>query len=422
MNFNFGHFSRLTVAVWICPFRPFFLLTAVHGVLAMAIWLGFLSGLLPLPDVAGGPVVWHAHEMLFGFAMASIVGFLLTAVPEFTGQPSITRRRLHVLVALWLAGRLAFTFSGILTAWPAALCDLALLLTLIASVAGPLWRQLDRRHVAFIYNLFALFAVHAGFYAALLGGHDPMLWLRLSIGVLMALIIVALSRISMRLVNDVLEAQGGESAPYMARPPRRNLAIFAIAAYSAGEFLLPGNAAAGWLALAAAAAIANLLNDWHVGRALLQRWALIPYLVYVCMALGYALIGLGRLGGNEMSSAGEHLLVVGSLGLAVLIVMAVAGRMHSGWGLDHRRWLPLGALLLVLAALLRAGAGGLFAAISVTGLHAAATLWILCWGIYLAYALKPLCGPRPDGGTGCDEAAPIANHVVAEPEPSQPAC
>ena len=222
MNSLFDRIFQTGAAVWLCPFRPFFLLTAAHGALAMAAWIAFLSGLLPLPDVAGGAVVWHAHEMLFGFAMASIVGFLLTAVPEFTGLPSIPRRRLHVLVALWLGGRLAFTFSGALTAWPAALCDLALLLTLIASVAGPLWRQPDRRHVAFIYNLLALLAVHAGFYAALLGGHDPMPWLRLSIGVLMALIIVALSRISMRLVNDVLEAQGGESAPYMARPPRRN--------------------------------------------------------------------------------------------------------------------------------------------------------------------------------------------------------
>lgn len=167
MNSLFDRIFQTGAAVWLCPFRPFFLLTAAHGALAMAAWIAFLSGLLPLPDVAGGAVVWHAHEMLFGFAMASIVGFLLTAVPEFTGLPSIPRRRLHVLVALWLGGRLAFTFSGALTAWPAALCDLAVLLTLIASVAGPLWRQPDRRHVAFIYNLLALLAVHAGFYAAL---------------------------------------------------------------------------------------------------------------------------------------------------------------------------------------------------------------------------------------------------------------
>ena len=174
------------------------------------------------------------------------------------------------------------------------------------------------------------------------------------------------------------------------------------------EFLLPGSPITGWLGLGAAAAVFNLLNDWHVGRALLQRWALIPYLVYVCMALGYALIGLGRLSGNEMTSAGEHLLVVGSLGLAVLIVMAVAGRMHSGWGLDHRRWLPLGALLFVLAALARAGSSTPFGAAAATaGLHAAATLWIAGWSIYLAYSLKPLSGPRPDDRGGCDEAAPV---------------
>lgn len=403
MNFNFGRFFRSTAAVWICPFRPFFLLTAAHGALAMAAWIAFLTGLLPLPEVVGGPVVWHAHEMLFGFAVASIVGFLLTAVPEFTCQPSIPRRRLQMLVALWLGGRLTFTFSGSLTAWLAALCDLSLLLTLIASVARPLWRQPDRRHIAFIYNLLALLTVHAGFYVALLGGHDPMPWLRLSIGVLMTLIVVALSRISMRLVNDVLEAQGGESTPYLARPPRRNLAIFAIAAYSAGEFLLPGNAVAGWLALAAVAAIANLLNDWHVGRALLQRWALIPYLVYICMALGYALIGIGRLSGMDMTSAGEHLLVVGSLGLAVLIVMAVAGRMHSGWVLDQRHWLPLAAVLFLLAALSRAGASTPSGAAATAGLHAAATLWIAGWSIYLLYSIKPLSGPRPDEQKGCDE-------------------
>ncbi|QDX80014.1 hypothetical protein B9N43_01340 [Denitratisoma sp. DHT3] len=406
MNTVLGRFLRSTAPLWICPFRPFFLLTAAHGALAMVWWIALVSGLLPLPEVAGGIVVWHAHEMLFGFAMASIVGFLLTAVPEFTGVPPIPRLRLQMLVALWLGGRISFTLSGTLTVWPAALCDLALLLTLIASVARPLWRQPDRRHFTFIYNLLALFAVHSGFYFALIAGRDPLPWLRLTIGVLMALIVVSLSRISMRLVNDVLEAQGKETAPYLARRPRRNLAIFAIAAYSAGEFLLPGNAVPGWLALAAAAAIANLLNDWHVGRVLRQRWVLIPYLVYVCMGLGYALIGIGRLGGNDLISAGEHLLVVGALGLAVLIVMSVAGRMHSGWGLDHRHWLPLAAGLLVLAALVRCAASWTPLAFDEL-LETAALVWIAAWTIYLVFSLPILAAPRPDGRSGCDEAPPV---------------
>ena len=413
MNFIFGRFSRLTaprrkhpwgVGIWICPFRPFFLLTATHGALAIAWWVGLLAGVLPLPEVAGGPVVWHAHELLFGFATASIAGFLLTAVPEFTGTAPIPRRRLKLLVAIWLAGRIAFAQSGTLGVLPAATFDLGLLALLLAAVAKPLWQQPSRRHLAFFHTLLTLGCVHAGFYLALHRGSDAMPWLRLSIGLLMILIVVALSRISMRLVNDVLETQGGFAAPYMARPPRRNLAIVAIAAYSLGAFLLPGNAVTGWLALAAAAAIFNLLNDWHVGRALGQRWVLIPYLVYWCMALGYATIGWGQLADSPLTSAGEHLLLVGALGLSVLIVMAVAGRMHSGWGLDHRRWLPFTAGLLVAAALLRAAVGWPATAAFLTPLlHTAALLWLLAWSVYLFFSWQNLAGPRPDGGQGCDE-------------------
>lgn len=395
--------------LWLCAFRPFFLLTAIHAFFAMAWWLGGLAGLLALPDVPGGPVLWHAHELIFGFATASIGGFLLTAIIEFTGAPPVERRTVRQLVALWLAGRLAYGLAGWVGVGPAALCDLGFLLLLTARIAGPLWRDPSRRHLAFFHTLSALTVVHAGFYLALHRQGDAMAWLLLAVGLLMILIVVALSRISMRLVNDVLDAQGGIAAPYLARPPRRHLAIFAIGLYSAAEFLLPGNPLAGWLALAAAAALFNLLNDWHVGRALWQRWVLIPYLAYWAMALGYATLGGGLLRGGNLGSAGHHLLLVGALGLAILIVMAVAGRMHSGHGLDHRRWLPLTAGLLLAAALSRAAAGlpGLAAAYTPL-LHVAASLWLAAWASYLAYAWRVLTGPRPDAGEGCAEPRPPA--------------
>ena len=404
---DFGAFRQSTAGLWICPFRPFFLLTAFSAALAVGWWLAVLAGLLPVPLAAGGPLVWHAHELLFGFATASIAGFLLTAVPEFTGGAGIDRRRLRLLVALWCAGRVAYALSGVLGVVPAAACDIALLSGLLASSAGPIWRQPGRRHLAFVHALVALIVVHAGFYRALATDGDALAWLRLATGVIMVLIVVALSRISMRLVNDVLAAQGGVPAPYLARPPRRNLATFAIAACSLAQFILPGNAVGGWLALAAAAALLNLLNDWHVGRALGQRWVLIPYLVYWCMALGYGLIGAALLGAGLPVSAGEHLLLVGALGLAVLIVMAVAGRMHSGWGLDHRPWLPVVAALLLAAGVLRSGAGWLFPGIDGAAVMlGAGGLWVAGWCLYLTRSWRVLAGPRPDGGTGCEEAAP----------------
>ena len=404
---DFGAFRQSTAGLWICPFRPFFLLTAFSAALAVGWWLAVLAGLLPVPPAAGGPLVWHAHELLFGFATASIAGFLLTAVPEFTGGAGIDRRRLRLLVALWCAGRVAYALSGVLGVVPAAACDIALLAGLLASSAGPIWRQPGRRHLAFVHALVALIVVHAGFYRALATDGDALAWLRLATGVIMVLIVVALSRISMRLVNDVLAAQGGVPAPYLARPPRRNLATFAIAACSLAQFILPGNAVGGWLALAAAAALLNLLNDWHVGRALGQRWVLIPYLVYWCMALGYGLIGAALLGAGLPVSAGEHLLLVGALGLSVLIVMAVAGRMHSGWGLDHRPWLPVAAVLLLAAGVLRSGAGWLFPGIDGAAVMlGAGGLWVAGWCLYLTRSWRVLAGPRPDGGKGCEEAAP----------------
>lgn len=414
MKFNFARFSRLTVAggepaplaaLWCCPFRPFFLLTALSALLAMSYWLGVLGGLLPLPDLPGGPVVWHAHELIFGFAGASIAGFLLTAIIEFTGTAPVRPNTVRQLLTLWFGGRLAYLLAGWIGVMPAAIFDLSFLILLTIRLSGPLWRDPNRRHLAFFHALLGLIVVHGGFYVALFRQADAMAWLRLSVGLMMILIVVALSRISMRLVNDVLDAQGGMAAPYLARPPRRNLVIFSIAAYSLAEFLLPGSHASGWLALAAAAGIFNLLNDWHVGRALLQRWVLIPYLVYGCMALGYATIGLGLLSGHNLISAGHHLLLAGALSLSILIVMAVAGRLHSGHGLDQRRWLLISAGLLLSAALMRGSAGlPAFSAAYPLLILLAGVSWLGGWMLYLAYAWKVLAGPRPDGGQGCDEA------------------
>lgn len=413
----FRHFSGLTAAVWLCPFRPFFLLTAGHALLAMIIWLTVLHGLLPPLPALGGMVIWHAHELIFGFAVASIAGFLLTAVPEFTSTRPLPVREIQRLVALWLGGRLSFSVSEWLSIWPAALCDSLLLVVLLAAVARPIWQQADRRHLAFIFNLIALLAVNLGFYAALASGGNALGWLRLAIGVLMTLIVVALSRISMRLVNDVLEQQGSIAAPYLARPPRRNLAIFCIALYSVVEFIstlgpefaritLVIAPARGWVALAATAALANLLNDWHVGRALGQRWVLIPYAVYAVMALGYGLIGLAYLLDQPQFGAGLHLLTIGSLGIAILIVMAIAGNMHSGWGLDHRNWLPLAAGSLLVAAFARAAvnfeAAGLL--LNTYGWLIAGVLWLAAWLLYFGNAFRRLTSPRPDHLPGCTEA------------------
>lgn len=395
--------AAISHPVWMCGMRPFFIATAVSGVLLMALWLLFLSAGWPLPTTAGGPFAWHAHELLFGFALASVLGFLLTAVPEFTGTPDFAPPTVRRMVVLWLAARVAFWAGGVGGA-PVVLLSGLLHLGLIggmAVLAAPrLWADPERKHLSFLWTLLALGACEAGFHMDLLAGSaNPVRWLHASVGVYMVLIVVALSRISMRIVNQALEDEG-HGADYLARPPRRNLVIACIALYTGAELLAPGSRLSGWLALAAAAAVFHLMNDWHVGRALLRRWPLMLYAIYVCMGLGYGLMGAGLLLPLGAFSGGRHLLTVGALGLAMLGAMSIAGRAHCGMPAEERAWVPLAALSLLLAAGVRSAAGWLLAD-ALAAWTLAGALWVLGFGLYLAYLAPVLLARRSDGHGGC---------------------
>ncbi|MFP5382888.1 MAG: NnrS family protein [Gammaproteobacteria bacterium] len=397
----------------VCGFRPFYLASAGWALLSALLWLLMLGGALPWPATPGGAVVWHAHELLAGFVLAATAGFLLTAVPEFTATPAWPPRTVLGLLALWTGGRIAFLLSGFIGIGAAALFDLAFIAALLVLAAPRLWRDPERRHRSFITALALLLFVFAGFHADALRDVPPLRWLHLATGVVMILVILAMSRISMRIVNDALDERRAAGFPdideYLARPPRRNLAMFLIGLYSVVEFVLPGVALGGWLALATAAALLNLLNDWHVGRALLTRWPLLLYACYVLMAGGYTLIGLSLLDVPVTISAGRHLLTSGVMGLSIFVVFCIAGRRHAGYPLDERPWVRLAAGLIVAAALLRAAAG--FPGVPVVALqHAAGTAWCLAFALVL-YRLGPVWwGPRPDGGVACEEL------IEAQPE------
>lgn len=399
-----------------CSFRPLFLATAVHASLALALWLAWLGLGLPLPPLPGGPLAWHAHEMVFGFGLAATGGFVLTAVPEFTGARAFGPRVALGASALWVAGRIAWALAGFLGPWPAAVTNVAFAALLPALLAAPLLRDPDRRHLGFLWGLAVFAATVAGFHAAVLLGRSPLPWADAGIGVMMILVVVAMSRISMRILNDALDAAraaGAEDAPeYLARPPRRNLAIFAIALHTGAAFFVPSSPATGWLALAAAAAVLGLQNDWHVGRPLLGRWPALLYAVYWMVALGYAALGAAALGAGIAPGAGRHLLAIGGMGLSILAVLCIAGRVHSGRPLETRPWVPLCAALIAGAALVRA-ASGLPGAPAFALTILAGLAWVTAFGTYVLYMAPVLWTARSDGEVGCHETLVPAS-VAAE--------
>ena len=405
----------LTQPVLMCGLRPFFVLVPASAMFLVALWLALLSGALPGWQPSGGPLAWHAHELLLGFGMAAVAGFLLTAVPEFTGTSGASPARILALVLLWLGARLAYLLSPLVGAVPALLLNLLLGLGLLAQLAPALWRAPERRHLSFVLALAALVLLQLMFFIALLRGQDGLRWLYACTGLMVVLVVLATSRISMRVVNQRIE-YGRPVAPppplvdYLARPPRRHFATSAVLLACAAEWALGLQPVTGWLALAAAAALFNLLNDWHVGRALLWRYPLMLYASYWLAALGYAGLGAVALGLPWPASAARHLLMVGCLGLSIFAVMGIAGRLHTGHWLERRPWLPLAAALIVLAALLRAL---VIACPQHTPLLLvlAGLSWMLAFGLYLGHAWPALTGPRSDGGQGCDEPRVNATHA-----------
>ncbi|ROR47094.1 NnrS family protein [Diaphorobacter sp. C33] len=390
--------------IWMCGMRPFFVLTMASAIGLLGWWAFVLALGWPVPRVVGGPLVWHVHELVYGFAMAAVAGFALTALPEFTGRPGATRSQLRALVLLWLCGRLGFWVSGHaggVALWLAAAAQVGLPLALLAVLAPALRSPQGRRHGSFGVLLLALAGTAAGFYADALRGMAGLRWLHAALGVLMLLIVVAASRISMRIVNRAIEEVTPGAAPYVARPPRRHLAALCITLYTAAEFLRPASALAGWLALAASAAVFHLMGDWHVGAALWRRrFPLLLYAMYACMALGYGALGLAHLGVLPGTAAGRHLMGMGTVGLGIYVVIAIAGRAHAGLAPDPGRWVPLGAAALLVATAVRAAAGGMGGGGGWLALAAAG--WCLAFLAVLWRIGPPLWRPRSDGRQGCD--------------------
>ncbi|HBS27396.1 MAG TPA: NnrS family protein [Gammaproteobacteria bacterium] len=387
-----------------CGFRPFFLLASGYAVLLMTAWLFFWKGWLALPDVLGGFIAWHIYELVYGFVLAAIIGFITTATPEFVDCKEINRGRLFALVLLWLAGRIAFWMSGAWGLVPAAMTNLALLISLLVLLAPPIWRDPGRPHMSFIYALTMLAVAECGFYISGFQGAPVIPWLMMAIGIVMILIIIALSRISMRVINGVEEGIDlfAEEVEYLARPPRRNMAMFTIGLYTVIEFIAPGNAITGWLALAAAAAMLNLLNDWHIGRPLLNKWVFSLYSVYWLIALGYGLIGLSILADWPMISAARHLLTTGAIGFAIFLIMVFAGQVHSGRTLEFKNWMLISILALIAATIFRVSMSiPLLAPLYMMLLMIAAALWILAFSLYFIYFRKILLGRSADGRSGC---------------------
>jgi len=377
-------------------FRPFFLLAAIIAAVAVPLWLliyqGSLASVSTLP-----PTVWHGHEMVFGFAVAVIAGFLLTAAANWTGRRTATGTGLGALVALWMAGRVALFVPGV-PAWLVIGLDVAFLPALAIVLAIPLLATGNRRNVVFPIVLAVLglinLAIHLGAIGAI--DWDPSRGLRIAIDLILLMIGVLGGRVIPSFTKNAL--------PHAKVNPCSKasvLALLSIAALAIAEMTTDNATVTGSVALVAG--IANMLRmrGWGTFATLRTPILWILHAGYAWLAAGLILRGVAELSGVIPLDAGIHALALGAIGSMIVGMMSRVALGHTGRSIAPAP-LTVAAYWLVNAAALQRVVFALTwdDTLPAASLMGSGTLWSLAFAFFVVVYWPILSRPRADGRPG----------------------
>ncbi|MEW9804708.1 NnrS family protein [Mesorhizobium sp. ZMM04-5] len=372
-------------------FRPFFLLGSIWGGLAVLAWLPILSGRLETASLFA-PVDWHAHEMIFGFLPAIVTGFLLTAIPNWTGRLPVQGLPLALLAALWLAGRVVISLSAY-TGWVVALAvDCAFLLVVVATAAREIVAGRNWRNLKVVVPVSALLAANLVFHleAHLAGSAD--IGRRLGIAVGLVLIMIIGGRIIPSFTrNWLVRANPGRLPEPFGRFDA--VAIVSSAAALGLWSIFPDSPLSAALLLVAGTLNLARLARWAGYRTFRDPLVLVLHAAYLFLPVGLIVAGLAVLYPETLPPAsGIHVLGVGAIGSMTLGVMARATLGHTG------RELRADAGTCVIFAAIALAAPVRFAAVLLPDvpalLHVSAALWVAAFFGFAALYGGALMLPR----------------------------
>lgn len=382
----------LTVA-----FRPFFLLGALFGMVAVLVWLAALHG-LGWATAATDPVAWHAHEMLFGFAGAAIAGFLLTAVATWTGRPKVAGPVLGALVVAWVVGRIAMLPGQVLPDAVVAIADLAFPIVLTAIALREIIGGNSRRNFG-IAAVVAAFATLDGVFHLGRSGLWPgaeRVALFLTAHGLLVLITVVGGRIIPSFTGNWLRLRGDSNLPRSRAWLETVLIPLVILAGITDSIGLPAMVVAA-LSLAAAALHALRLSGWRGRATAAEPLVAILHVAYAWLPIGYLLLGLTALGLPLPRSAALHALTMGGIGTMILAVSTRVALGHTGRALVAAPLTVVAYVVLSAAVLVRIlsplAPGSSLALIDVAGAG-----WFAAFGLFLAVYWSILTRPRVNEG------------------------
>jgi uncharacterized protein involved in response to NO len=378
-------------ALWQLGFRPFYLLAGAFAALSVPLWTLQFAGWLPAPTLAGA--LWHAHEMLFGFALAVVVGFLFTAGRNWSGRPTPSGRLLMALVLLWLAGRVL-----VLTpfAWAAALVNVAFPLAAAVGLGKALIEARNRRNYFFIGLLVLLALAQFGVHASQLGlvGLPGALGVRIGLDMLLFIMAVMGGRVIPMFTNN-----GVPGAAARRLTALEWLALGSLLGLAAADAAgLHGAPLAALLGLCAAAHLLRLAY-WQPWRTLRTPLVWVLHAAYLWIVLHLGLRGAAELGWVAPSLA-VHALTVGGVGGLTLGMMTRTARGHTARplradGVDTACYLAIQAAAVARVLWPLLAPASTLAAVTVS-----AALWSAGFALFTLRYWPVLTRARLDGKPG----------------------
>jgi uncharacterized protein involved in response to NO len=378
-------------ALWALGFRPFYLLASIFGALSIALWSLQFTGWLPRPYLPAP--IWHAHEMIFGFVLAVVVGFLFTAGRNWANLPTPTGAPLAAIVALWLAARiLVLTPFG----WAGAIVNAAFPLAAAVGLAIPFWRAGNRRNYFFVALLVVLSCATLAVHLGELGVVRLPGWvgIQAALDVILFIVAVMAGRVVPMFTNNGIPGAGAARQPMLEK-----IALGSVLVLLAADVLQAGGLSLAVLAtLAAAAHLARwiLWRPWKTLRAPLV-WVLHAAYLWVVVHL---LLRAGAALGWLPASLAAHALTVGAIGGVIIGMITRTARGHTGRPLQADGFETTCYALVMMAAVVR-----VFVPLAAPALLTNAVLWsgaswAAAFGLYAVRYWPVLTRPRLDGRPG----------------------
>lgn len=374
-------------------FRPFFFLGALYSVISLLIWGGFYAGMVTPPEVFLSTVSWHAHEMIYGFTIAIIAGFLLTAVANWTGGAPARQLHLLSLCLLWLAGRIVMNVDFGLPLYSIFAIECAFVPALAISLSIPLLKNWNKRNFIFLMLLTILFSCDLTF--LITENHTPLY-------IAIMVVIMMISLIGGRIIPAFTVAslrRKGENAFQRPQPKLDIMALISLVLIILTLMFLRNDIFILSIVSFASAIIHALrMRQYYTLRILNDPMVWILHAGYAWVILGLFCLGLSNLGVLPFSTA-LHALTAGAIGSMILGMICRVTLGHTGRNLIASPLTTATFYLIQVSAGFRVFGTLLLPEYTSFWIISSAFLWSSCFAIYLIIYTPMLWSKRPDGKT-----------------------